>query len=146
MAAVTPSASLLAPMPVGGPAEAPAWAPPPALAERLFGAELDPEGIQRLVASVMVQVARGHEGGVDDARARQAALHVPSPPPPAPSAPKPPPVVTGAETVTLPFVLRPDAQSPPLFKFDMENVPVTDGSFDEHLQTAYLLGGSLAVA
>jgi hypothetical protein len=147
MAAVPPGASLPAPTPVGWPAEAPAWAPPPALAERLFGAELDPEGIQRLVASVMVQVAGRREDGVDDARARQAALHVPSPPPPpAPSAPKPPPVVTGAETVTFPFVLRPEAQSPPLFEFDMENVPLTDGSFDEHLQTAYLLGGSPAVA
>jgi hypothetical protein len=145
MAAVPPGASLPAPTPVGGPAETPTWAPTPALAERLFGAELDPEGIQRLVASVMVQVASPREGGVDDARARQAALHVPSSLPPAPSAPKPP-VVTGAETVTFPFVLRPDAQSPPLFEFDMENVPLTDGSFDEHLQTAYLLGGSPAVA
>jgi hypothetical protein len=145
MAAVPPGASLLVPTPTGGPAGTSAWAPPPALAERLFGAELDPEGIQRLVASVMVQVADGREGGVDDARARQAALHVPSSTPPAPSAPKPPPVVTSAETVTFPFVLSPDAQGPPLFKFEMENVPLTDGSFDEHLQAAYLLGGSPAV-
>jgi hypothetical protein len=145
MAAVPPGASLLAPTPIGGPRETPAWAPSPALAERLFGGELDPEGIQRLVASVMVQVTDGRDGGVDNMRARQAALHVPSPPPAA-AAPKPPPVVTDAETVTFPFVLRPDPESPPLYEFEMENVPVRDGSFDEHLQAAYLLGGSPAVA
>jgi hypothetical protein len=143
--AVHPSASLLARTPIGGPAEIPDWALPQALTVRLFGAELDPEAIQRLVAAVMVQVADRRDGGVDDAQARRAALHIPSPPP-ASSAPKPAPVGSGAEMVTFPFVLRPDEQSPPLFEFDLQDVPVTDASFDEHLQTAYLLGGSPAVA
>jgi hypothetical protein len=121
---------------------------PRALSERLFGIELDPEGLQRLLAPAFYTAEQGTRSDPFTEGARDTALRRPEQAPNAfgpAAAPQSAPAVIG-DVVTFPFVVRRAAYSEPLLDFQLENVTVSAASFDHHILAAYRLAGTPGVA